>query len=147
MWFQFPQDQHIISVERQVFVPEYTDDGGREYFRAPNHFKDKLVAHGECVALGGRPVGVPDDLPDFTIPNVVQEDQLLAMKQELSDERSTSSALRAELAASLHERDTLALQVHELTEEVEALKSRMADEGIEEDEPELFGPAAAVRKR
>jgi len=133
MWFQFPENEEIISVERQTFITEYTNNNGDRFFRAPDHFREKLVRDGGCKALIIPPEGVPDNLPPLAFPETAPgaDDKVLMIQQELSNERSTSTALRAELGAALHERDQLRFQVHELTEELNDLKEKMEDQGLE----------------
>lgn len=136
MWFQFASGEEILSIERQIFIPEYSAPAGN-FFRAPDHFKDKLVREGGCKALGAPPEGVPDNLPDvkFYEPKLdTTSSAILDLKQALSDERSNSSAMRAEMAAALHERDMALLKIHEMAEEIISLKSKLEDAGVEDEE-------------
>lgn len=136
MWFQFAKGEDALSVDRQLFKTEYKNGNGESFFRAPAHFRDKLVIEGGCKALTLPPAGAPDNLPELSIPDpqiAANNEAILAMKAELSSEKTVSSALRAELSAVLHERDGLKLQVHELTESMNELKARMEDEGVEEE--------------
>lgn len=129
MWFQFAPNEDSISVDRMAFVAEWSSKEGN-FFRAPAHFKDKLVLEGGCKALGGAPEGVPDTLPDLVFAEKPQDNasDLLALKQQLSMEKSATSALRAELGATLHERDQLKLQVHELSEKILELETKIEDD-------------------
>jgi hypothetical protein len=135
MWFQFAKGENLISIERQVFVSEWVDKEGNSFFRAPDHFASKLGRDGGCKVLVHPPYGVPDDLPDPNFQEQPQDnvDKSLALKQELSEEKSANSALRANWSAVAHENDQLKLQIHELTEKINELEARIDDEGIEDD--------------
>ncbi len=132
MWFQFPTGQDAISVERQMFTSEWKNEEGVHFFRAPGHFSGKLTKEGGCKLLIAPPLGVPKDLPDMPAIQMPQADgadeKLLSLQASLSDERSTSSSLRAELAAKLHENDSLKLQVHELSERINELEEKISDD-------------------
>jgi hypothetical protein len=134
MWFQFAPGEDAVSIERQMFKSEYKNKQGEAFFRAPNHFAEKLAREAGCKLLGSPPDGAPENLPDFPIlrEQIDSTDaRVLVLQSELSSERASTSALRAELAAVLHERDALLLQVHELSEELNEIKERHEDEGIE----------------
>lgn len=134
MWFQFAQNESSLSIDRMVFRAEYSTKDG-DFFRAPDHFKTKLTSEGGCKALVQPPLGAPDNLPEMAIPEQPRDygGEVLALRGELSQEKSTSSALRAELGATLHERDQLKLQVHELTEKILELETKIQDEGLDEE--------------
>lgn len=131
MWFQFPIGQDAISVERQMFTSEWTSEEGTHFFRAPGHFTERLVREGGCVPFLKPPVGIPDDLPDITFIEPQKDgsgNRVQILESLLSDEKSTSSSLRAELAAKLHENDALKLQVHELSEKINELEEKVSDD-------------------
>jgi len=115
-----------------MFTSEWKNEEGVHFFRAPNHFSTKLTKEGGCKLLIKPPPGVPKDLPDLPMMREPQVDgtdeKVLSLQASLSDERSTSSSLRAELAARLHENDALKLQVHELTEKINELEEKISDE-------------------
>lgn len=136
MWFQFPPNENTISIDQMVFQTEWTNKNGDNFFRAPNHFTGKLVQEGGCKALVVPPSGAPKNLPEVTFPDPPQDfsRDMITLKDQLSKEKSASSALRAELGATLHERDSLKLQVHELNEKVIELEARIEDEGLEKDD-------------
>ncbi len=135
MWFAFPHGLDAVSVEQQVFVAEWTNETGDNFFRAPKHFSSRLEREAGCRPLALPPAGVPANLPDviFAEPKIDgTNEQIASLKALLSDEKSTSSALRAQLGAVMHENDRLKLQVHELTEENLELKDQADDEGTDE---------------
>lgn len=135
MWFKFAPNEGSISIERMMFATEWTNAEGENFFRAPEHFREKLVKEGGCQVITGNPPGVPNNLPEITFQENQKDssDEMLAIKQELSMEKSASSSLRAELGSTMHERDQLKLQVHELTEKVLELETKIEDEGLDDE--------------
>jgi hypothetical protein len=56
MFFAFPNGIHEIAIEQQNFKPEFVGDDGREWFRAPNHFAQKILNLN--MAFGSLPPGI-----------------------------------------------------------------------------------------
>ena len=145
MWFKFPEGTTAISVQQQNFRPEFKDESGRDLFRAPAHFASDILRNRGFEALGSAPEGAPEDLvaPDPLRDGVILDmgARVAGLEAELSNERTNTSALRAELGAALHERDLLKLKLHEVTQELETLKSE-AEEKLEE-----VGPQTSSRRK
>lgn len=128
MWFAFPQGYDRISVERQEFVPEFTDDNGTEYFRAPNHFAPQILSIKGFVAK--EPQGAPADLPQ---PDPLRDSAIALLTQERESLRSEVANMRSDIAAAvakvtalnnektlwLAEKEKLEVRITDLEEELE----------------------------
>ena len=129
MWFSFPPGCGAISVERQEFVAEWTDDNGKGYFRAPDHFAPRILAI-QGFSVVETPDGAPADLPkadplrDSAIAELTGTAQ--AQRDEIQNLRSDLQAATARVAALSNEKTDLVTKlavaeakIHELEEEIE----------------------------
>jgi hypothetical protein len=111
MWFKMPKGTTSASFQQQSFAVEVTDDKGRGYFRAPDHFAP-LILMGPGFELANEvPEGAPDDLPradplrDTAIGNLTAE--LSALRIECKTLREDANVAEAALNAMTKERDNL----------------------------------------
>lgn len=143
-WIKCPPGVGAITVERQHFSTEATDEEGRAYFRVPDHFCPSVMSTGLGFAISDPPAGT--DLPDLPQADPLRDgaiaeglQKVQALEAQVTDQNMELGALRARLAETLHERDALKLEVHELTQRVTEL---------EEEAEELREAApAGVRKK
>lgn len=116
-WFRFPPNVSSISVERQDFKPEFTNDNGDKFFRAPAHFAPAILD----MSLGFSQIvpgpDWPDDLPPEEISNAV--DNLSATVSNLQSENLN---LRAMLNETVRERDQLKIQNEDFIKQINELR-------------------------
>lgn len=117
MYFQFPEKVSSISVERQVFQPEFTDEEGNRFFRAPDHFADQIMSLNLGFKPVPRPEGAPDDLPSSAVTDVVST--LSAETAALQEENKN---LRQMLNDASAERDQVVLENKALKAKIEELQ-------------------------
>src|SRR6266566_109552 len=125
MWFKFPPGMSGISVAQQEFNTEFTDEEGKNYFRAPDHFASLILDGTRIAAIQVPPPGAPEDLPKVSSPeanNIIQlTGQMEALKLDKNGLESTVAALKAQI-----------LDLTKKLNEVEAMLSQFA-----EDNPKL----------
>ena len=134
MWFAFPQGYDRITVERQEFVPEVTDEEGRKYFRAPNHFAPQILAFKGFVHVENPPEGSPADLPlpdplrDGAISQLTREKE--GLQRELANARTDLGVANARIAALVNEngqyKDTVQKQIARIGELEEQLEESVS---------------------
>ena len=135
MWFVFAEGCDKISVERQAFVPEVTDDKGRQYFRAPNHFAPQILSF-KGFAAAEPPEGSPADLPlaDPLRDNAIAEmtKRIAALEMENSNLRSDYNAVNAKNAALMNEAIELKAKLESAEGIAEGLREQIEDQGVGE---------------
>jgi len=140
MWFSFPPGYEAISVEQQQFNVEITDTAGVGYFRAPDHFATKILAL-QGFAVATPPEGAPEDLPrmdplrDGAIAELTGTTE--AQKREIHDLREDLGAMNAKIIALQTEKVDLLAKLETAEAEIEALKEKIDDAGID---PEVIVP-------
>lgn len=136
MWFQLPEGCGGITVERQEFMPEFRNDKGTAYFRAPDHFAPRILALKGFVAVQ-QPEGAPEDLPkeDPARDGAIEEltRNLEAQRIEVQNLRSDLAAAVSRISAMTNERTdlntTLAKALARVAELEEELEDRPTVEG------------------
>lgn len=115
MWFRFPEGCDRISVERQQFTTEVSDENGRAYFRAPDHFAPIILSIRGFSLASDLPEGAPPDLPqadplrDGAISQLTKEQE--ALKIEVQNLRSDLTSARAQAMALAHENSALSAKL------------------------------------
>lgn len=129
MWFSFPEGCSSISVERQEFFAEVTDDAGVTYFRAPDHFAPRILEFkGFFIA---DPKNLPPDLPqedplrDGAIASLTMTVE--AQKLEIQNMRSDLSAASARVVALMNEKTDLAKTLEDRERTIQELTERLED--------------------
>lgn len=130
MWFQMPVGCGGITVERQQFEPEFTDEDGRRYFRAPDHFANRILDIKGFVSVS-QPPGAPEDLAkedpkrDQTIAELAS--MRSAQDATIQDLRTDLQVAVSTIAALKNENGDLKRQVEELTAKVGDLEEELED--------------------
>lgn len=133
MWFRLPEGCSGISVERQEFNIEYSDEKGVNYFRAPDHFAPKILAI-KGFAMVDAPVGAPDDLPkadplrDGAIAELTATAE--AQKTQLQNMRSDLEASTSRIVALSNENSDLRKLTTQQAAQIEAMKELLQDADI-----------------
>lgn len=134
MWFSFPKGCSGISVERQEFGIEYSDDKGTNYFRAPDHFAPKILAIGGFTMVD-PPAGAPDDLPkadplrDGAIAELTATAE--AQKTQLQNMRSDLEASTSRIVALSNENSDLRKLTERQSEQIEQLRELLQDADVD----------------
>ncbi len=124
MWFRFPEGSESISVELQTFTPEFEDDEGNKYFRAPDHFAPRILdLPGFTTAP--QPEGAPEDLPKSDPAQATVVGQL---GNQVGALRAEIESLRATLAVVTSERNDLKLKLHEAETNLRNVQADLEDE-------------------
>jgi len=120
MWFKFPEGTTQVSVEQQTFSPEYKDDQGYEYFRAPDHFAPLILGFKDFKARAPQGDDVPDDIR--TLPS---KDALVldSMTSQLEALKAENAQLRTTIQVGRDENDSLRKQLAESQQQVNELKA------------------------
>jgi len=117
MWFRFPEGTEQISVQQQVFVPEYRDAKGANFFRAPDHFAPIILSQTDCLAIRPEGEDVPTDMPST-----------LGVRGDAVDDMAS---LNAQQSARIAELERLcqdsANELLEKNERIAALEKQLAD--------------------
>ena len=130
MWFRLPEGCGGVTVERQEFVPEFRDDTGRAYFRAPDHFAPRLLEI-KGFSVVETPDGAPEDLPkadplrDGAIAELTRA--LEARDIEIRNLRSDLGAATAKAQAFSNERVELLEKIAKLEDKVTELEEQLED--------------------
>lgn len=150
MWFAFPKGVSAASFQQQDFKPEVTDEKGRGYFRAPNHFAPVILGVPGFVQLEPPPsAGAPADLP---APDPLRDGALAQMgreieslKRELASARADVVSGHAAFAAVTKERDLLRSRVLELQKQLEDAADDKDNELLPTAAPDPAATIAALR--
>lgn len=136
-WFRFPEGTDVVSIERQNFITEARDINGRGYFRAPDHFAG-IIKSLPGFSITDPPEGT--DLPDLPKSDPLRDStiseqarKIEALELSVQNLQTDNSAMSANLASTLAERDDLKLKLHEMTMERDELQEKI--EEIEENQP------------
>lgn len=135
MWFKFAPGVSGITVERQQFNIEFTDERGDNYFRAPAHFAPRILIVPGFAQV--TPDGAPDDLPK-EMPE--QEAAIAELGRENGALKDTIGDLRSDLIAASKQVAVLAQERDEALKRVAELEAKVAE--LEEDDEDA--PAAVV---
>jgi hypothetical protein len=127
MWFKMPKGCGGISVERQEFGVEFTDNDGGNYFRAPDHFAPMIIGMGMGFTAVDQPPNAPDDLPKA---DPVRDNAIAQLTGELQNARADVAAATAQIIALSNEKNDLKKLVEKLTARTEELEEKMTDEGV-----------------
>ena len=125
MWFKFPEGASAITVQQQGFIVEFTDEQGREYFRAPDHFSTTILSiPGFALAmdLKDAPADLPkaDPLRDGAIAELTKSSE--AMKIEVQNLRSDLAVATSRIVALSNENSDLKASLAKSETVVEELK-------------------------
>jgi flagellar motility protein MotE (MotC chaperone) len=143
MWFQFPQGVNGISVELQHFVPEFKDQKGNNYFRAPDHFAPRILALKGFTTVTDLPEGAPEDLPradpqrDGAITELTQTVE--AQRRDLQNLRSDLGAANARIQALSNDKVELMKKLEDSEALVTGLREQLEDKGVVEVTPTKKG--------
>ena len=129
MWFVMPAGCGGITVERQEFSPEFEDEKGRRYFRAPDHFATRILAL-QGFASVGQPEGAPADLVkedpvrdqaivELTGVSAAQADEIRNLRSDLTAATATIAALKNENTDLKTAIERQGSRITELEEELE----------------------------
>ena len=134
MWFAFPVGYERISVERQEFAPEFTDDKGRHYFRAPNHFAPMILAI-KGFAQAEPPTDLADlpqadPLRDGAISQLTKENE--ALKLENTNTRSDIVAATAQIKALVNDKTMLEAELLQAKAKIVELEEELEDKPLAE---------------
>lgn len=100
MWFQFPENVGGISVAGQEFKPEVVN-GGKSYFRAPDHFAPQILGEDGFKAVAAPPNTDLEDLPGADPSQATAIAQLQAKIDALTLERDGLRAQNIDLTEKL----------------------------------------------
>lgn len=135
MWFTFPEGVKGIAVELQHFAPEFRDESGRDYFRAPDHFAPRILTI-KGFAIADPPEGAPEDLPradplrDGAISELTRFSE--SQKIEIQNLRSDLSVAAAKIMAFSNEKANFLQQIEEKDALIESLREQLEDKGVVE---------------
>lgn len=139
MWFSMPSGCGGITVERQEFVPEITDDRGVAYFRAPNHFATKILALKGFVSVVDLPEGAPADLPkeDPLRDGAIEEltNTVEAQKIEIQNLRADLTVATSRIVAFTTEHTEMTNKLAESALLIDGLREQLEDKGLVETPP------------
>lgn len=132
MWVQMPKGYESVSLERQEFNVEFTDEGGENFMRVPDHFGPVLMNMG----LGFRmldkpPTGAPADLPkadplrDAAISTLTAENQ--ALRDSIREAREDVIAANARVQALTNENAALRQTMAEKDQRIADLEAALED--------------------
>lgn len=130
MWFRLPEGCGGITVERQEFSPEFRDDDGNAYFRAPDHFAPRILEM-KGFAVVETPPGAPDDLPkadplrDGAISELTRT--VAARDIEIQNLRSDLGSASARIIALTNEKADLQRKLDASEQLVEGLREELED--------------------
>ena len=134
MWFKMPKGCERISVEQQQYEGEIADEGGRFFFRAPDHFAARILNIPGFEIAKDLPEGAPADLPkaDPLRDGAIAE---LSMRMEgLRDEvRNTTSdliAANARIAVMEREKGENAIALQTAQAALARLEETLEDAGV-----------------
>ena len=148
MWFSFPPGCDVISVECQTFRVELTDETGVNYFRAPDHFANKILSSGGFKLIQHPPSGAPADLPqadplrDGTIVELTKMVQ--ALERELKTLREDHNSALAKANSLAGDKATLEGQLAKANAAVEELKEQLEDAPVSRFAPSPAKPSIPV---
>lgn len=144
MWFQFPPGAESITVQRQNFGVEITDDKGIGYFRAPSHFAPVILA----IPGFGLARDLPADAPADNTGTGTQEKAVSSLAASLEAKDMEIQGLRADLNAAMAEtaalRDKnvqLLAENDKLQDLMDSVEQYLDDKGVEV--PEFLKTKAA----
>lgn len=150
MWFSFPSGSTHITVEHQTFGIEVSDENGRSFFRAPDHFAPKILAN-KGFSMEHPPVTDLKDLPqadplrDSAIASMAAANE--ALKLEVQNLRTDCGQFRAQLTASQTENQQLRNLLVQAQGHITLLEEKLEDKpadvtdlpAAEDDDNELDG--------
>lgn len=115
MWFQFPKGAESISVQQQQFSIEASDEEGRGYFRAPDHFA------GLILDVPGFSAKEPPntDLPDLPKADPLRDGAIGDLGRKLDASQTETRELREDL-------NRVSAELRAMADENRALKTAMA---------------------
>lgn len=155
MWFKLPDGATEVSVALQNFKVEVKTELGN-FFRAPEHFAAHLLA------IPGFKVQEPEgtDIADLPQADPARDDalatlaaQVEALKLQVQDAHTEIQRITAANAALANERDQIKMagadaagKYIEVKAELELLKQKIYDKGINLDAPVEAPPPLATKK-